>query len=483
MKHNALIALLALSIVLPSCKQDDPIIQPYNGFPVEVGQIFIDKCATAGCHTDQSYAAEGRMSLSSWQSAFKGSRAGAAIVPYRDDFSYLLYFVNRDSALGPVQTPTMPFNAQPLTAAEVQTIREWIMDGAPDINGNIKFSGLRAKVYVTNQGCDNVAVFDKGTNLIMRYIDVGELAGAQPAEAPHNIKVSPDGQYWYAVFANGAVIEKHRTSDDGLVGRVSIGSGDWNTLTISPDGRYGFAVATNATKLAVADLQNMITVPNGIVSLLPGTLPHGSALSPDLGTLYITQEAGNKVFKVTLDANMTPIDLNQMDLGGTSALGPHEIMFLPDGNLAVTCRTVNQVRIYSPAETLLATLNVADDPLEMAVSPSRKYLFVTCQEEEDMWGNVANKKGAVAVIDYETMQVITHIYPGYQPHGIAVDDASGLVYVANRNRNTTGPAPHHDAICGIRNGYLTLIDMDNLALVPGFNAELSDDPYSVAIKF
>ena len=56
-------------------------------------------------------------------------------------------------------------------------------------------------------------------------------------------------------------------------------------------------------------------------------------------------------------------------------------------------------------------------------------------------------RGSVTVINYKTYQKIKNIKTNMaEPHGIAVDDASGLVYVANRN--ITGPIPHHTTSCG-----------------------------------
>jgi DNA-binding beta-propeller fold protein YncE len=93
-------------------------------------------------------------------------------------------------------------------------------------------------------------------------------------------------------------------------------------------------------------------------------------------------------------------------------------------------------------------------------------------------GNV----GSVSVIDYNNFISLKQINTGYQPHGIAVDDYKQQVYVINRNASQNGPAPHHTTDCGGRNGYLTIIDMNTLELVPDYKAELSVDPYYVTIR-
>ena len=82
----------------------------------------------------------------------------------------------------------MHYKRQPLSKAEYYTLRDWIAQGAPDKNGNVMFSEnpLRKKFYVTNQGCDNVSVFDDGRKVIMRVVDVGTIEqtlAAAPAGA------------------------------------------------------------------------------------------------------------------------------------------------------------------------------------------------------------------------------------------------------------------------------------------------------------
>ena len=88
----------------------------------------------------------------------------------------------------------------------------------------------------------------------------------------------------------------------------------------------------------------------------------------------------------------------------------------------------------------------------------------------------------MAIINYQSLSLVTLIYAGYQPHGLDIDDSKGLCYVANRNRSTAGPAPHHTSSCAGRNGYLTIIDLATLMLLPDYKTELSVDPYAVAVR-
>ncbi|MES2397481.1 MAG: hypothetical protein V4549_15840, partial [Bacteroidota bacterium] len=220
--------LVVLLATISSCTKDSapPL---FGDYPTDIGKIFTYKCATSGCHNESSADGAAGLSLTSYSSLFKGSVNGSPVIPYRSDFSSLCYFINTFDDLGPKNLPTMPVNSNPLSRSEVETIKAWIDNGAPDINGNIMWADNpnRKKYYVLNQGCDVVTVFDAATQLPMRYINVGNKPGG---ESPHQIKVSPDGQYWYVVFYANSILQKYRTSDDSFVGEVSLGAyQNWNT--------------------------------------------------------------------------------------------------------------------------------------------------------------------------------------------------------------------------------------------------------------
>jgi DNA-binding beta-propeller fold protein YncE len=135
-------------------------------------------------------------------------------------------------------------------------------------------------------------------------------------------------------------------------------------------------------------------------------------------------------------------------------------------------------------DALLAVIPVGAKPSEIAVSKSTPYLFVTCMEDTLTF---PGKRGSIAIINYTTNTLSSVIYAGHQPHGIEVDDEKNLVYVANRNVSSDGPAPHHSSVCGGRNGNLSFIDLNTRTMVisTGSNikrVELSVDPYSVSLR-
>jgi DNA-binding beta-propeller fold protein YncE len=103
----------------------------------------------------------------------------------------------------------------------------------------------------------------------------------------------------------------------------------------------------------------------------------------------------------------------------------------------------------------------------------------------------STQKGMVYVINYNDLSIAGTVYSGYQPHGIAVDDTEDLVYVANLNYDSNGPAPHHVTTCGGRNGNLTIFNMSTLQLYYKtlsdgstfqYKNELLTFPYDIEIR-
>ena len=486
MKNNRAIQCLSLYsvyflclLIVFSCSPD-PKIPVYGDFPTEVAEIFANKCATSGCHNDASYKGASNLNLTSFHNLFLGSSSGSPVIPYRSDFSSLVYFINTYSDLGPINQPTMPLNGKPLSKNEVLTIKKWIDQGAPDINGHIMWSdGLnRKKYYVLNQGCDVVTVFDADTQLPIRYINVGNNPSV--AESPHMIRVSPDGKYWYVIFVANHILQKYSTDDDALVGEISLGNyQDWNTIAISNDGKRAYCVSWNSnSRLAVVDLEHMKLLHNiGGGSFSDA---HGVALNQSNDTLYITRQTGNYIYKI--DTSLTAIlevTLDNSKLPNpTSLLDPHEITFSPDGKTYfVSCQKSNEVRVMKTAgDLLIKVIQTGKYPLEFAKSIKHNQLFVTCQDEPSL--NI-NSKGCVTAINMTTYQAQN--YPvGYQPHGIGVDDVRDLLIVASRNILSSGPAPHHTGVCG-RNGFVNYLDLNTMNVLSK-KTEVASDPYSIAVK-
>ncbi|MBI4944876.1 MAG: YncE family protein [Bacteroidetes bacterium] len=466
------LSLACIAFLVITCRKDEQG-SDYKGYPLEVGKIILTKCAIAGCHTDKSKEASNGLSLESWSSLFNGSRYGnTAVIPYRSDISFLSYFINTYSDLGISIPPAMPPGKDPLTREEVITVRDWINLGAPARNGLIPFSDMahRRRMFVVNQGCDNVFIIDAATGLIMRSVDIGV---SPSIESPHFIEISPDEEYFYTCFFAGSVFQKFNINDGTLAGEANIGSGQWSVFEITPDGKRAFVVDWSANgSIAVMDLETMTLLVkwqgNGLLQY-----PHGTGMKGN--NLYVTSQPGNFFYKIDFTDIYNP-NISQIPLQANA--NSHEIHFSQDGSeYAVSCVGLNEIWFFNASnDALIAKVATGKGPEEPHYAGDT--LFVTCPNDDVTF---PGKIGAVSIINGKTHTLIKNIYTGWEPHGIVPDVQGRKVWILHRNIAGGGPPPHHSSSCSGRNGYMTAIDLNTLDLIPNLKPELSVDPYFGAI--
>ena len=496
MKHLLLYSFFVV-LAIASCRHSpqSPAVVPDGNMPREIADILVAKCAVSGCHNAASYANADNLLLDTWEHLFLGGSSGSVVVPYSPQFSSLLYFVNTDSALGVVATPVMPMSEGsvarlPLTKAEYQTLAAWIANGAPDKAGNIAFAPnpeVRQKIYITQQGNDQMAVIDAQSHLIMRYITLG--TAPTTLESPHCTRTSSDGGYAYVSFLAGTSLQKIDTKTDKVTANGYVGLGSWNILYPAPAGTS--LLTTNWSGNGSMDMLDA-TGMNHVKPLYtsPGLLvyPHGITSNITFDTFFVTAQYGNTIYKLSA----TQLLYKMISLDGLPAVtstssatvskNPHEVLMAPDySKYFVTCQGSNEVIVMDAhKDTVIATIPVGFSPQEMAISRTKQLLFVTCIEDNS---TLPGMKGSVYAINYNTLATQRIDGDFYQPHGIAVDDRDGLIYIASTNANINGPAPHHATSGGGRAGWYTVYNLNTLLPVNNKRYQMLTMPYSAATRF
>ena len=481
-------ALAIFCLIATSCKHEpaNPAITYGGNYPDDVAKIILNKCATAGCHNNASHTGAGGLNLTTWDKLFEGGNTGAVVIPYRPDFSTLCFYTNTDTSMGVSLVPTMPVNKEPLSKSEYLILKNWIESGAPDASGRIKFADnpYRKKIYVANQLCDVVTVFDAATRLQMRYIDMGNKVAT---EFPRAIKVSPDKKHWYvSFFINTDIIQKFSAIDDRLVGEINIGSGSWTSFEITSDSKFGFFVDNNNPgKVAYVDLEHMQLLATYTVG---GKFryPSGIAINEEFKNIYVGNTNGNYIYTIDITDPLHPAIKELIIDGSTSLLynpsiDPTDLLTdTATGYCYIACTGSSEIKVVNMnSDVVIHTIPIGSSPAYMSLSSSSKKLFVTCPNDVISFpGN----SGSVVIIDIESNTVLKRINTGYQPFGIAVDDQSKIVTVVNANLSPDGNAPHHTTNCGGRNGNVTFIDMATMELIPFLRSEVAVYPYGAAVR-
>ncbi|MBL7682903.1 MAG: hypothetical protein JNK00_06045 [Flavipsychrobacter sp.] len=478
------IVLIGCCIILYACKHKPIQVSPadeYGNFPVEVGKIIVNKCATAGCHNAASYINSGGLLLDSWDHLFNGGNSGAVVVPYSIDYSSLLYFINPDSSLGITAEPRMPLNNTPLTEEEYITIRDWIASGAPDDKGSIPFADkadTRQKIYAIHQGCDEIAVIDVERNVVMRYVQIG--IKPYPESATY-IRIDKEGRYAYVSMWYDQRIYKIDTRTDKVIGFIDMGDLFWNVLQFSKDGQK--IVVTNGDNF---DLMQINTVTSQTQKLTNNDFinPHGVASNASFDTFYVASMFGNTVYKFAQGYNKK-ISIDKLPL--TTITGatpdPYDIIMSPDySKYFISCAKSGEIRILdAKTDSIKKIIPVGAEPQAMVLSKNEPYLFVCCMEDNTVG---AGFRGSVYVINYNTLEVVKKIQGKFfQPHSITVDEKNKIFYIFSRNQNYDGPAPHHQGPCSGRNGFYSIYNLNTLEPVNNKRYEVLVDPYMCDSRF
>lgn len=300
---------------------------------------------------------------------------------------------------------------------------------------------------------------------------------------PHCVRFTADGRYAYVTFTSGEYLQQIDVAADKVINSLYLGPGSWNLFKLSPDGTKMLVCDFNGGVIKYVDLQHM-----KILDQYDGFAnPHGIASTPNFDTFFITGQVGNTVYRLVIKNGIglsKEFSIDNQEPNIKPSYDPHEIIMSPDySKYFLTCQTSNEVRVMDAhTNQLLKVIPVGTFPQEFALSHVKPYLFVSCQEE--VTAEFPGYRGAVYVINYNTMELVARIPgPFFQIHGLTVDDQRGLLYIASRNVRSDGPAPHHTSECGGRNGYYNVYDINTFQSYNGKRYESSVDPYSADIRF
>ncbi len=493
--------LVVTALVFISACTHKPQLQPAvladGGFPDSVANILITQCATAGCHNQASYQLAAGLLLDNYAHLLAGSNFGAEVVAYSTQFSDLLPYMNAYDSSDAMTNDPGHIAVYP-TRQQYLTIKNWIAHGAPDKNGNIPFASnpdTRQKIYVAiSSGCNQIAVIDAQSHLVMRYITVGGPNNYNP----HDVKVSSDGAFAYVSLYTGTEVQKIDTRTDSVIASTDLSAitggsiGYWSIINLSPMDTAimvsgwtspGFIASINTANMTV-NTKMSVDIFTGGTSSFP--LPHGIASNAAYDTFFAALQDGNVVNRFSFSPTIIKQVLVKGSVpilagltGANQTPDPHQLQMLPDySKYFVTCQGTNEVRVMD-AHTgkLLDSIPVGSYPQDMDISPSKGYIFVACYKDAAN----PNGYGSVYVIDYNTDKVVDILYGDFfAPHEMAVDEQDGLLFICSTN---LGGNAHHAGLCGGPDGWYSVYDLNTLKPVDTKRYEVPQNPYTVSVRF
>ncbi|HEV8538048.1 MAG TPA: YncE family protein [Bacteroidota bacterium] len=416
--------LVALMYAWIGCRDTEKLTAPPDYgeigtivYSSHIQPILERSCALSGCHDAVSKAAG--LSLASWNQLIKGSTHGEVVVPFTPARSLLtLLFAGT-----PLRKQHPAISLEAFTMYEVRFLERWIAEGARNDSGIVPYRGAGRKLYVPNQGDDNVAIIDIDSLVVTRYIGVGR---SPVIEGPHFV-VAND-RFWYVSLVGAGQVWKFDALADTLVGYAKI-QGMPALLELTPDGSklYVSQFTTSMTNKVIVVNTSTMTVVN---SITVWTMPHGMRMNHTGTKLYVANMMSDNISVIGLqdDEVITTIPLasDAMPFGPAKYM-PMEICISPDDSiLMVTCSETQEVRMFDAVRyTLIDSFIVGDQPWHLQFTPDGQFCYV------------ANRRGNSASMIHAPMRHVMETIAGVSlfdyPHGCDVSVDGKYVFVSNEN--------------------------------------------------
>ncbi len=439
MNNRLLFLLIFLGVGIfcfESCNTDE-VVTPidYNTiqtivYSQHIQPLLARSCATSNCHNSTSHSAG--LSLANWNDVIKGSTYGNVMVPFTPEKS-LLTMLFDGTALRTVHPATSIIG---FSEAEVTFIKRWIIEGAKNDAGAVPFEHSTKKVYVPNQGEDNVAIIDLDSMVVSRYIPVGNTSAV---EGPHFIVAN--SQNWYVSLISAGQVWKFDANKDTVISKGTV-QGAPALLALTPDGSklYVSQFMTSSTnKITVMNTSTMTVTK----TINVGTMPHGIRMTHDGTKVFVANMMSDNisVIDVATDSEIQRIPLaSDVHPGEPPKYSPMEVAISPDDSLVlVACSDKHEVRMFnSHTYQLVDSIQVGNQPWHLQFTPDGNFCYVT--------NRVSNSVSMIHIPMHHVMATITAASPRYFdfPHGCDVSIDGHYVIISNENV-TPGYVPRYAA--------------------------------------
>jgi YVTN family beta-propeller protein len=365
-------------------------------------------------------------------------------------------------------------NGQPLTMDQLRMVMQWIDEGAKNDNGQVAFSNITGKAFITNQASDYVAVVDLDNFFLTRYVQVGP--GGTQLAAPHNVFVDYQNKYFYVTLIAGHIVDKYDATTYEKIGSINFVYSPAHVI-INHAGTKGFVTDYDLRQVErqVKSFDPATMTEMNTISDITMNATHGEKITQDDRFLVTVAYLGEYAYVINAAKDsietMLPVDPQVPPNGnGTGFFRPIAVSLSPDDHYAfVTCASSNDVRVLDmTTRAFIRTIPVGIFPIQSECSPDGHWLYVADRNSN-----------AVTVIDISTLQPVkTILGVGAQPHGVAFTKDGHYAFVSCES--VGGTFVHHPVTGSTRPGTTAVIDAWN-GHVKVKDIEMASFPAGVSI--
>ena len=234
-------------------------------------------------------------------------------------------------------------------------------------------------VYVASEAADKIAAvrFGQAGAVLDHELTIGIMP--VDIDGPHGLAVSRDKKYYYVSIAHGqpfGALWKYSTSDDRLVGRVTLGMFP-ATLDLSPDGDFAYVVNFNLhgdmipSSVSIVSTEDMTE----IARIQTCAMPHGSRLNSNGSRHYSVCMMDEQL--VEIDTATLKVSRHFVLTKGNEAgmMGPP--MHMPGANHDPAAASGHGTEPPKPSD-------VSCSPTWAQPSSSRSSVFVACNGSSEI---------------------------------------------------------------------------------------------------
>jgi len=260
--------------------------------------------------------------------------------------------------------------------------------------------------YVSNYNSGTVSMFDVKSSSVLANIAVGPN--------PLGIAITPDGASLYASVQGSNQVAVIDTNQRIVLTDIPVGQQPTG-IALTPDGARAYVANRADNTVSVIN-----TATNTVIASIPvGQYPQLLSVSPDGSRLYIANTNGGSVSIVDTGTN-SPLET----ISGLTNM-PTGVHFSPNGSVVYVADQGGALSIIDPATaTLLNNLPIQGNPIDVAVTPDGKRLYVS--------NSLSSGVSGIDVLDATSLTQTGFVPVNTGTAGLAMTPDGSEVYAAEQ---------------------------------------------------